>query len=78
MSVFGELNRNQRGLSSKDNSILPSIYKSTSAEKSSFLSNSILNSKIYSNIENSMESKLFYKNNTYNIQFETKIEQASE
>jgi len=51
MSVFGDLTHNQRGIVSKENSFLPSINKSNIGEKSSFLSNSIINSKIYSNHE---------------------------
>lgn len=52
VSVFGDLTLNKRGVVSKENSFLPSIInKSRNNGEKSFLSNSVLNSKLYSQHE---------------------------
>lgn len=52
--IYGDMTKNKRGIISKESSILPII---NNVEKSSFLSNSVLNSKIVSRIDRSVESK---------------------
>ena len=60
VSVFGDLTLNQRGVVSKENSFLPSIInKSQNNGEKSFLSNSVLKSKLYTQHEVSKFFNIF-------------------